>query len=139
MFFPSPARIVARLTKLEKLLTLLNGAARYRSWEVDRTQALGSREYYAPYITIVPGISIKYPWVLLTATFAESNILGLLATGALLLYGGRYLERAWSSTEYVKFFALVAFIPNVVAYLLYIALYSLTGNTGLAYVLTLAL
>lgn len=114
------------------VLSLANAAARYRSWEVDRTAVLGSRQYYAPYITIVPSLSIVYPWVFVTATFAEQNIFGLLITAVTLFYGGRYLERAWSSSEYIKFLALVAIVPNIASFLLYLSLFVLTRNMGLA-------
>lgn len=116
------------------VLSLLNAAARYRSWEVDKTTHLGSRQYYAPYVTIVPGMSIAYPWVFVTATLAEQNPAGLLVTGAVLFWGGRYLERAWSSTEYTKFIALVSVIPNLLTFLAYVSLYVITRNPALAYV-----
>lgn len=114
------------------VFSLLNAAARYRSWEVDRTTTLGSRQYYAPYLTIVPGLSIAYPWVFVTATLAEQNIFGLLISAATLFYGGRYLERAWSSTEYTKFVALVSVVPNLLSFLAYITVFVVTRNPNLA-------
>ncbi|KAB8346266.1 hypothetical protein FH972_023310 [Carpinus fangiana] len=113
------------------LFTALNAAARYRSWQVDRTHPVGSREYYAPYLTIVPSESLKYPWVIATSTLIEQNVFGLLFTGTTLFYGGRYLERAWSSTEYLKFISLISVIPNVLAFLIYITLSKLSQNRGL--------
>lgn len=114
------------------VLSALNAVARYRSWEVDKTSDLQSRRYYAPYLTLVPGQSIAYPWVFVTATLAEQNPVGLLITGATLFYGGRYLERAWSSTEYSKFIALVSVIPNILTFLAYVSLYVVTKNPSLA-------
>ena len=118
------------------VLSLLNAAARYRSWEVDKTTSLGSRQYYAPYITVIPGLSIAYPWVFVTATLAEQNVVGLIITGITVFYGGRYLERAWGSTEYLKFIALISVVPNVLAFLAYITLFVVTRNPGLSYVRT---
>ena len=114
------------------VFSLLNAAARFRSWDVDRTSKLGSRQYYAPYLTIVPGISIIYPWVFVTATFAEQNVVGMLITGATLFYGGRYLERAWSSTEYVKFLALISIIPNILTFILYVLAFAFSRDPRLA-------
>lgn len=115
--------------------TLLNAGARYRKWtDTGRSTRVYDRTYYAPYLTIVPGQSIIYPWVFLSATLAEQNALGLIVTGASLFYGGRYLERAWSSREYSKFIVIIALIPNIMTFFLYIILYILTSNVELAYV-----
>lgn len=111
--------------------TLLNAGARYRKWSPDRSTRIDSRLYYAPYLTIIPGQSILYPWVFVTATLAEQNALGLVVTGASLFYGGRYLERAWSSKEYSNFIALIAIIPNFVTFLSYFGLFVITRNEGL--------
>lgn len=83
-------------------------------------------------MTIVPSESLPYPWVIVTATFIESNLLGLVFTGATLLYGGRYLERAWSSNEYLKFISLISILPNIITFLIYFALYKLSKHKGLA-------
>ena len=116
------------------VLSLLNAAARYRSWEVDKTAGVRSRQYYAPYLTIIPGMSIAYPWVFVTATLAEQDPAGLKVTGHTLFWGGRYLERAWSSTEYTKFIALVSVVPNLLTFLAYVSLYVISRNPSLAYV-----
>jgi membrane associated rhomboid family serine protease len=73
-----------------------------------------------PYLAIVPGTSIIYPWVFLLATIVEQNVFGLLITGLTIFYGGRYLERAWSSTEFTKFILFVAMIPNLLTFFIYI-------------------
>ncbi|KAF2497356.1 DUF1751-domain-containing protein [Lophium mytilinum] len=73
-----------------------------------------------PYLAIVPGVSIIYPWVFLLATVVEQNVFGLVITGLTVFYGGRYLERAWSSTEFTKFILFVAMIPNLLTFLIYV-------------------
>ena len=83
-----------------------------------------------PYLAIVPGKSIMYPWVFALATVVEQNLLGLIATGLTVFYGGRYLERAWGSQEFIKFVVFVAIIPNLLSFLLYIAAYFITGSTA---------
>lgn len=116
------------------VFTSLNAYTRYRLWSSSATsRPFGDRSYHAPYITIVPGASLTYPWVFVTATFTEQNIAGLLITGATLFYGGRYLERAWSSTEYTKFMLLVCLVPNVVSFLTYFFIYILSRNPDHAY------
>lgn len=109
--------------------TSLNAYARYRLWTSSPTpKPFGDRGFHAPYLTIVPGSSLVYPWVFVTATLAEQNVAGLVTTGATLFYGGRYLERAWSSSEYTKFMLLVSLVPNVASFVAYFLLYVLSRN-----------
>lgn len=93
----------------------------------------------APYISIVPGVSFKYPWTFATASFVEQNVFGLLITGLTLFYGGRYLERAWSGAEFAKFILFVGVVPNVLCFLLYIAFFALSSSNRALYVTTLTL
>lgn len=77
---------------------------------------------------------IYHPWVLITATFAERNIVTLLIAGASILGGGRYLERAWGSAEFGKFSAVVVLGPNVAALLIYITVFAFIRSFSAAYV-----
>lgn len=88
------------------------------------------------FLAIVPQWSLFYPWVYFTATFAEQNVVTLLIAGATVLYGGKYLERAWSSTEFGKFVLLVTVLPNVATTLIYVFWYALTQDETRAYVPT---
>lgn len=87
-----------------------------------------------PYLTIVPGNSIIYPWVFALATLVESNVFGLLITGLTLFYGGRYLERAWSSMEFSKFLLFVSMIPNVLTFLVYVLSFVISKNEAALFV-----
>jgi len=82
----------------------------------------------APYLSIVPGVSITYPWVFLTATFVEQNLVGLIISSVALYYGGRYLERAYGSQEFLVFLLFAAMIPNLFSFGMYILFYGLTRN-----------
>lgn len=85
-----------------------------------------------PFITIVPSESWKYPWVVATSALVEQNLLSLAASALTFFYGGRYLERAWGSSEYAKYVLFVAVIPNALAFLSYWTWYTLTGNSSRA-------
>ena len=88
-------------------------------------QFVGGRpEFFA----LIPQLTIFYPWVYVTATFAEQNLITLLIAGATVLYGGKYLERAWGSTEFGKFVLLVVLAPNVTATIIYVAWYAITRD-----------
>jgi hypothetical protein len=113
------------------VFTVLNIILRPQaSWAVKAKKPLTSVGDGVPYLTIVPGQSIIYPWVFLLATAVEENLLGLLVTGLTVFYGGRYLERAWGSTEFTKFILFVSMIPNVLSFLLYVFGYVLSHKAA---------
>ena len=56
----------------------------------------------------------------------------LLLAGVTVLYGGKYLERAWSSTELGKFVLLVTVLPNVAATFIYVLWYAITQDEARA-------
>lgn len=109
--------------------TLLNFALRpHSSWVEKVEKPLIGVGNGVPFLTIVPGQSIIYPWVFALATVVEQNVLGLITTGLTVFYGGRYLERAWGSHEFTKFLLFVAMMPNILSFLLYIAGYLIVGK-----------
>ena len=85
-------------------------------------------------LALIPQWSLFYPWVYFTATFAEQNMATLLIAGATILYGGKYLERAWGSTEFGKFVLLVTVLPNLVATVIYVLWFAITRDDSRAYV-----
>ena len=88
----------------------------------------------APYLSIVPGQSIIYPWTFATASFVEQNVFGLAATGLTIFFGGRYLERAYGQAEFAKFVLFSTALPNVISFGIYIIFYLLSGNEAALYV-----
>lgn len=111
--------------------TLLNFVLRpVPGWMQKVETPLTSAGHGVPYLAIVPGVSVVYPWVFALATVIEQNVLGLVVTGLTLFYGGRYLERAWGSTEFSKFILFVAVIPNTLSFLLYIFAYLISKNAA---------
>ncbi|KAM0806264.1 eukaryotic integral membrane protein-domain-containing protein [Usnea florida] len=83
-------------------------------------------------LALIPQWSLFYPWVYFTATFAEQNVVTLLIAGATILYGGKYLERAWGSTEFGKFVLLVTVLPNFLATLVYVLWFAITRDESRA-------
>lgn len=115
--------------------TLLNFALRPNSTLVEKVEKpLVGVGNGVPYLTIVPGKSVIYPWVFALATVVEQNLAGLVINGATLFYGGRYLERAWGEREFAKFILFVAMVPNILSFLLYLAGYVITSKTVPLYV-----
>jgi membrane associated rhomboid family serine protease len=101
--------------------SFLSAAIRYRQWSA-------TSDIVIPYLTLVPQLSLVYPWVFLTTTLVEGNIFTLAISGVTLYYGGRYLERAWSSAELAKFVVIVSLIPNILCFGTLVSLLALTGS-----------
>jgi len=117
------------------VFTLLNFALRpHSNWVEKVEKPLIGVGNGVPYLTIVPGRSIIYPWVFALATVVEQNVLGLVITGLTIFYGGRYLERAWGQQEFTKFVLFVAMIPNILSFILYLIGYLITSKTVPLYV-----
>ena len=103
-------------------LSLLYGIARWREYG----NSLNPDP--VPYLALVPSEFLMYPWTLLFATFVERNIFTVLINGAIMFYGGKYLERAWGSKEFAKFIFATSLVSNVTAVILYIIWSVLSGS-----------
>jgi membrane associated rhomboid family serine protease len=110
------------------LQSFFSAIIRYRQW------AVGS-DVLIPYLTLVPQLSLIYPWTFLSTTLVENNIFTLAISGVTIYYGGRYLERAWSSAEFAKFLVVASLIPNLACFLTLVLLFTFTRNEGWTYVL----
>ena len=107
--------------------SFLSAAIRYRQWTEHA-------DIVIPYLTLVPQLSLIYPWTFLTSTLVEGNVFTLAIAGLTLYQGGRYLERAWSSAELAKFLALVSLVPNILTFCVMIFFFTLTRNESWTYV-----
>ncbi|KAF2862528.1 DUF1751-domain-containing protein [Piedraia hortae CBS 480.64] len=110
------------------LLSALNAGLRTQKWNAfaqKSTLAQMSYDYLTspvwavPYLVLVPGQSLKFPWTLMTAALIENNVLSLGTSATAVWFGGRYLERSWGTSEFVKFVVFGSVIPNLGAFLVY--------------------
>jgi membrane associated rhomboid family serine protease len=101
--------------------SLLSAAIRYRQWSADSNVVV-------PYLALIPQLSLIYPWTFLTTTLVENNVFTFGIAGLTIFYGGRYLERAWSGKEFVKFLVVASLIPNVICFGSLVLLFAITGN-----------
>ncbi|TBU49924.1 eukaryotic integral membrane protein [Dichomitus squalens] len=95
----------------------------------------GDETFSAPYLVLVPGSSIFYPWTFLTSAFVESTIFELIFSLIVIPASLRYLERLWGSIETAKFVVvtivasnIIAFVANWLEYLLFRAPVFLYGH-----------
>ncbi|KAH9827066.1 DUF1751-domain-containing protein [Teratosphaeria destructans] len=121
-------------------LSIFNATLRFLRWNssLDQQSAsqlattpsnyLSSPRWAVPYLVLIPLQSLKFPWTLLTAALVENNILSLSVSGAVIWFGGRYLERGWGSREFGKFVLFVTVIPNVFSLVVYGVWHALTGT-----------
>ncbi|KAI9888257.1 MAG: hypothetical protein M1814_000796 [Vezdaea aestivalis] len=104
--------------------SLLNAIIRFYEYTVDSPQ----------YITIssksAQWTPIWYPWVVLTTTLVEQNLVSLLISVFAVFFGGRYLERAWGGKELAKFLVVVAVVPNATLWILYAVFDALLGTNA---------
>lgn len=107
--------------------SVLSAAIRYRQWTEHSHIVI-------PYLTLVPQLSIVYPWTFVTSALVEGNIFTLAISGLTLYHGGRYLERAWSSADLAKFLVLVTLVPNVLTFLVMVFFFTLTRQESWTYV-----
>lgn len=123
-------------------LSALNATLRFRAWNAyladqapttridaltTASNYLSSPQWAIPYLVLVPQKSLKFPWTFVTAPVVENNILSMSISLAVLWAGGRYLERAYGSSEFGRFVAVTALIPNIFTFLVY-ALWHIPGT-----------
>lgn len=128
---------VTRLCLVSLLtVSLLYNIARWRQISTSGNPTVETGPILVPYLTLVPSRFLFYPWTLLCATFVEQNIFTVLLNLATLFYGGKYLERAWSSREFAKFILTVALVPNVAIVPFYLLWAAIRGSSSIGCVLT---
>lgn len=84
-----------------------------------------------PWLVLVPGSALWYPWTLALAGFVESNLVEFLISLFTLPLAGRYLERVWGQVEFLKFVAVVVVSSNVIAVAVSILESIVLGNSAL--------
>jgi len=70
----------------------------------------------APYLTVVPGSSLFYPWTFVTSVLVETSIFELILSLICVPPSLRYLERVWGSIETLKFIAVSVGFSNIIAF-----------------------
>ncbi|KAA1467990.1 DUF1751-domain-containing protein [Dentipellis sp. KUC8613] len=72
--------------------------------------------FAAPYLTLIPGGSLFYPWTFFTSVFVETTIPELVVTLIFVPASLRYLERLWGSVETIKFIVVSVTVSNIIAF-----------------------
>ncbi|KAI0001674.1 eukaryotic integral membrane protein [Russula vinacea] len=102
----SPIQLIASVPPLTRFFTVATASLSlfylYLQWKSDAT-------YPLPYLTLVPGTSLFYPWTFFTSVFVETTIYELVFTLICVTPCIRYLERLWAT---VTFSNIIAFGLN---------------------------
>ncbi|KAI0756827.1 eukaryotic integral membrane protein [Daedaleopsis nitida] len=93
----------------------------------------GDEAFSAPYLVLVPGSSLFYPWTLLTSAFVESTVIELAFTLIVIPASLRYLERLWGAVETAKFVVVTIVASNIIAVVVNWLEYALFANPVFLY------
>ncbi|SJL06197.1 uncharacterized protein ARMOST_09533 [Armillaria ostoyae] len=69
-----------------------------------------------PYLTLIPGSSIFYPWTFVTSALVETTIYEFVATIIFVPASLKYLERLWGSIETLKFIVVSVGVSNIIGF-----------------------
>ncbi|KAI0095096.1 eukaryotic integral membrane protein [Irpex rosettiformis] len=72
--------------------------------------------FSVPWLVLVPGSSIFYPWTFVTSAFVETTVLELAFTLITIPASLRYLERLWGAVETLKFVVVTIAVSNIIAF-----------------------
>jgi membrane associated rhomboid family serine protease len=123
--------IVTKLTCAATItLSLLSWILRYRHWASTGDNASDTEAGIIKFITLVPASSFYMPWTLITNQVVASNLITLMLSVAVLLLGGRYLERAWSSRELAEFYIVIGLATSASIYLGLVLLFGVTRDAA---------
>ncbi|OJA19558.1 RVIUP03 protein [Rhizopogon vesiculosus] len=69
-----------------------------------------------PYLTMVPGTSLFFPWTFATSALVEISVIELIVTLLVVPASLSYFERLWGTVETVKFIVVCVTGPNIIAF-----------------------
>ncbi|KAM0752940.1 DUF1751-domain-containing protein [Meredithblackwellia eburnea MCA 4105] len=111
---PATRALTALLIGLSSLLFVLRLSLQQR--DLKHIFGASNDENLAfPWLVLVPGSALWYPWTIITNSFVETNFIEFIVSLSTLPLAGRYLERVWGQLEFLKFVAVVLVASNVIA------------------------
>ncbi|PKI82407.1 hypothetical protein MVES1_003360 [Malassezia vespertilionis] len=116
---PVGARVLVGL--LVAFSTLLAALRELGILQLNRV-VIGSALHY-PYLVLIPGASLWFPWTLVTAGFCETSVIEFAVSLATIPFAAQYLERFWGAHELLRFSVVIMVVSNVIAAFLSLLLY----------------
>ncbi|KAI9617415.1 hypothetical protein KEM48_004868 [Puccinia striiformis f. sp. tritici PST-130] len=84
-----------------------------------------------PWLVVVPGSVIWNPWTLLTAGLCEVGVIELVFSLFTLIMCGRYLERVYGTTEFIKFCLTTIGVSNFISVIVNVAEHYVLQDSGM--------
>jgi len=84
------------------------------TYVLHKTDPLASPTAF-PYLVLIPGAWMWFPWTLVTSVFVETNVIQLVFSLIFVAPSLRYLERLWGTYETVKFGLIISAVSNVIS------------------------
>ncbi|KAI3404948.2 hypothetical protein KGF56_002277 [Candida oxycetoniae] len=75
-------------------------------------------ETTVPYIQLIPKSTIFFPWVIVSAIFAEITIVSFVFSFVVLIVGSKFAEKFWGYYETVKFVLVIGSVTNLITVLI---------------------
>lgn len=80
------------------------------------------------YLQLIPRYTIFYPWVIVTAIFAEISVVSFIISGAILAVSTKYVEKFWGYKEVIKFVLILGSFTNLITVLITIICNLMRGD-----------
>ncbi|KAM9898926.1 hypothetical protein OXX69_009688 [Metschnikowia pulcherrima] len=106
---PKSTRVVAAALLWTSLAILLAKINILR----DPAEERALHDIVVPYIQLVPRYAVFYPWVFVTAIFAEISVISFLLAFGILYVSTGYVEKFWGYREVLKFILIVGAVTNL--------------------------
>ncbi|CAK9438566.1 uncharacterized protein LODBEIA_P27900 [Lodderomyces beijingensis] len=100
-------------------VTTLLFVFKYRIYNQSQGQPNAARfqQIHIPFIQLIPSSTIRNPWVLFSAIFAETSLITFVFSFVVLYIGSKFVERFWGQFEVVKFILVVGGVTNLITVL----------------------
>ncbi|WFD43687.1 hypothetical protein MPSI1_002351 [Malassezia psittaci] len=102
------------LTALVLVFSSTLGTLRFFHLLRVNTQVVSTALSY-PYLVLVPGQVLWYPWTLVTAAFCETSWIEAMVTLLTVPFAAEYLEARWGAGELLQFSGVIVIVSNIIA------------------------
>ncbi|KAK6457858.1 eukaryotic integral membrane protein-domain-containing protein [Scheffersomyces xylosifermentans] len=116
--------LLGALVSISALILVL----KYNAFKAQTQESFHNMQ--VPYLQLIPRYTLFYPWVVLTAIFAEVSVVGFGASGLVIFVASGYIEKYWGWKEVVKFVLIVGSITNFVTVLITIVTNIVRGDVA---------
>ncbi|KAF9074805.1 eukaryotic integral membrane protein-domain-containing protein [Rhodocollybia butyracea] len=110
----SPITFIASIPPVTRYFSLATVVATVAFGWLQWNNAANPNQF--PYLVLVPGSSLFYPWTFITSALVETSLWELAITLITIPPALRYLERLWGSIETLKFIVATVGVSNIIAF-----------------------